>query len=264
MELQKSETTGKRPIALVADDQPVNQKLLSLLLDKLGYDSILADDGEDALAKGKNLSAALIFMDIQMPKMDGYEAAAKLRGMGFKNPIIAVTATDSVGEKETCLKAGMDDLLIKPVKRVDLERTLEKWQGRSFSRAEAAPAARPAPLYAGSGRAFNAAEALENFSNSRETILPLLSRFISRTKEQIDNFPGLEKKGDWENARRDAHMIKGAALTMGGAVLGKAASLLEDIYKGAGKEGAGKAYEELRSAFERFRKEAEDYIRSGK
>ena len=106
---------------LIVDDQPLIQNHFSLILDKLGYSSIIADDGLEAFEKTELHKVDLIFMDLQMPIMNGYEAAENLRKRNFKKPIIAVTASDYSEEKEKCIRAGFDDIMIKPVKKIDIE-----------------------------------------------------------------------------------------------------------------------------------------------
>jgi CheY-like chemotaxis protein len=116
-----------RPLVLIAEDHPVNQKLFAIILEKLECDFTLADDGLDALEKTGTFPVDLIFMDIQMPRMNGYEAAQHLRERGFTNPIIAVTASALPDELAQCLKAGINDILFKPFKRPDVEELLRKW-----------------------------------------------------------------------------------------------------------------------------------------
>ncbi|MDR0688994.1 MAG: response regulator [Spirochaetaceae bacterium] len=116
-----------KPLVLIAEDHPVNQKLFALILEKLGCAFILADDGLDALEKAEAYPVDLIFMDIQMPRMNGYEAAQQLRERGFTRPIITVTASALPDEWAQCLKAGINDILLKPFKQSDIEGVLRKW-----------------------------------------------------------------------------------------------------------------------------------------
>lgn len=108
---------------LVADDAPENQWLFSFFLRKAGATVAFAGDGEQVVDMALKGDYHLILMDIQMPKVDGYEATRALRAKGFKKPILAVTAHALVEEKERCLQAGCDDHLPKPVDpRVLIER----------------------------------------------------------------------------------------------------------------------------------------------
>lgn len=121
----------QQPIAshrlLVAEDHYVNQQLFQTILEKLGHHVLLASNGREAVEKARELEPALIFMDVQMPEMNGYEATTRLRLDGFSQPIIAVTANALRGERDKCLEVGMNDYLTKPFKRDDLLPLLAKW-----------------------------------------------------------------------------------------------------------------------------------------
>ena len=122
---------------LLAEDNPVNQKLAKLMLTKAGYHVAVANDGREAVDKYTTSPADfdLIFMDIQMPEMDGLEATKAIRERESQNsqetihnlPIIAMTAHAMKGDRETCLEAGMDDYLTKPIKRETVFKMIEKW-----------------------------------------------------------------------------------------------------------------------------------------
>ena len=116
-----------KPLALVVEDNPVNQKLFSMILEKLGYPLLIADDGVECLKKTLAHSISFVFMDIQMPRMNGYETIKLLRKAGFAKPVIAVTASNKSEDWDACLEAGFDDVLFKPFKRQDLEKLLQRW-----------------------------------------------------------------------------------------------------------------------------------------
>ena len=117
---------------LVAEDNPINARLASLILEKFGFHAHTADNGREALAKlqqGQKFEA--IFMDMHMPEMDGVEAACRVRaGQGGKNtaglPIIAVTANVLESDRETCRKAGINGYLLKPLRPADVETALRE------------------------------------------------------------------------------------------------------------------------------------------
>jgi len=112
---------------LVAEDNPVNQTLALLLLKKLGCQVDLASDGLEAVALAADNSYDLIFMDCQMPKMDGFAATAAIRARSSRPPIVALTANALLGDRERCLAAGMNDYLTKPFHFSSLERALTTW-----------------------------------------------------------------------------------------------------------------------------------------
>jgi histidinol-phosphatase (PHP family) len=211
--------------------------------------------------KAKTAEPVLAFFDIMMPKMNGFEAAGNLRSLGYKLPIIAVTATFLPEDEEKCKESGINDVLTKPIKFSEIKMTLEKWlipgkEPRAFDLVPAGPAASTV-----SGpEIFNAEEMLSAFLNETEVVLPLLSRFIERTGSQLGNFPVLKAAGEWTTARRYAHTIKGAAFTMGSAELGKAASALEKACINASAEEAETAYPHVLETFEEYKQEAEKFI----
>jgi two-component system, sensor histidine kinase and response regulator len=119
-------STGPSLLVLVAEDNPVNQKVTVAMLDRLGHRSILASDGTEAVAKWSEANFDLILMDVQMPKVDGLDATRRIRALEKESriPIIAMTAHAMSGDRERCLEAGMDDYVSKPVTRSALQEAL--------------------------------------------------------------------------------------------------------------------------------------------
>ena len=120
---------------LLAEDNPVNQKVASILLRKLGYQVDVVDNGAEAVAALARRRYALVFMDVQMPVMDGYEAVRRIRGgsdgvLEPQVPIIALTAHAMKGDRQRCLDAGMDDYLAKPIDQKSLLGLLETYLGK--------------------------------------------------------------------------------------------------------------------------------------
>lgn len=115
---------------LVADDNVVNQKVAVRMLAKLGVGADVAANGREALRMLKAHPYDGVFMDCQMPEMDGYEATGEIRRTekpGDHLAIIAMTADALSGAREHCLEVGMDDYIAKPVKLEDLSRTIQRW-----------------------------------------------------------------------------------------------------------------------------------------
>ena len=115
---------------LIAEDNPVNQKLLRLMLEMHGHHVQMTADGKEAVAVFQSEAVDLILMDVQMPGMNGFEATAIIRELeknsGKHVPIIAVTAHVLPGYKEECLNAGMDNYLAKPFRMQELFLTIEE------------------------------------------------------------------------------------------------------------------------------------------
>jgi CheY-like chemotaxis protein len=115
---------------LLVEDNLINQKLANHLLTKAGYQVDVANNGKEAVDMFTNNPDEfdMIFMDIQMPEMDGIEATRTLRRQGFHHiPIIAMTAQAMKGDREKCLDAGMDDYISKPIKREIVFALVKKW-----------------------------------------------------------------------------------------------------------------------------------------
>jgi len=135
-------TPRKSLTILLAEDNPVNQKVAQRMLEKRQHKVVVASNGVQALAALAKQDFDLIFMDVQMPEMDGLEATAKIRDReketGHHQTIVALTAHAMKGDRERCLESGMDDYLTKPIRHEDLDIILQKYaesgpDPRSFS-----------------------------------------------------------------------------------------------------------------------------------
>ncbi len=126
--LKESEKQNLR--ILLAEDNKINRKVAVNLLKKFGYHAEIATNGKEAVDLHSTRPYDLIFMDIQMPEMDGLEATKTIRSLkdGFKNvPIVAMTANAMKGDREKCLSAGMNDYISKPVKPKSLQTAIISW-----------------------------------------------------------------------------------------------------------------------------------------
>ncbi len=124
---------------LVAEDNPTNARLAKRMLEQLGQVVEIARDGSEAVECYQAWNPDLIFMDVQMPILDGIEATRRIRCLpgGDQIPILALTAHAMKGYRERCLESGMDDYYTKPLRKRDLEEALHKWQGPAQERRRA-------------------------------------------------------------------------------------------------------------------------------
>ncbi|MEI8341830.1 MAG: response regulator, partial [Verrucomicrobiota bacterium] len=118
---------------LLAEDQPVNQKIADLMLKKLGYTADIVANGREAIEAVRTKNYDLVLMDLHMPEADGFEATREIRGMEAADPgrtrlhIIALTADAMAGDREKCLESGMDDYITKPLRPKALRSALQQF-----------------------------------------------------------------------------------------------------------------------------------------
>jgi two-component system sensor histidine kinase/response regulator len=114
---------------LVAEDNVINQQVIQYILQKMGYQPVIVENGREAVEAAANTGYDIIFMDLQMPEMDGLEATRLIRNSGPNDQpvIIALTANTMEGDEEECLRAGMNDYIGKPLKLDELLNKLRKW-----------------------------------------------------------------------------------------------------------------------------------------
>jgi signal transduction histidine kinase/DNA-binding response OmpR family regulator len=130
---------GVRPRVLVAEDNPVNQRVAVRMLERLGLGADVASDGREAVQSYSRQPYAAILMDCQMPELDGFEATAQIRareGVGRRTPIVAMTASAMRGDRERCLEAGMDDYISKPITIESLYAVLDRWLSLTAAEAD--------------------------------------------------------------------------------------------------------------------------------
>ncbi len=130
MDTRASGERGRRGRLLVAEDNAVNQRLVSALLTKLDYECVIVDNGLRVVEARWRESFDAILMDCGMPEMDGFDATREIRlreANGRRMPIIALTANAMAGDRELCLAAGMDDYVTKPIRIDELKTALERW-----------------------------------------------------------------------------------------------------------------------------------------
>ncbi len=112
---------------LLAEDNPTTQSLVSVIMEQLGFDLTIVDNGQAAVELLEKEVVDLVLMDCQMPQMDGFKATAELRAKGIETPVVALTAYTREENIEKCLAAGMNDFLSKPFRLSEMRDILQKW-----------------------------------------------------------------------------------------------------------------------------------------
>jgi signal transduction histidine kinase/DNA-binding response OmpR family regulator len=195
---------------LVAEDNAVNQRVVSTLLEKRGFTVRVAGNGREAVAALEQEPADVILMDVQMPEMDGIEATKRIRANpAWSNiPIIAMTAHAMNGDRERCLSAGMDDYLSKPVSPSHLMKTIQTYLDNPGPLAPA-PFAEPARLArqapARAPRALSLSDSQTDLLNGMATL------FVQLAPERMQRLYSAAVRQDAATLRSQAHRLRLAA-----------------------------------------------------
>jgi two-component system sensor histidine kinase/response regulator len=244
---------------LVAEDNPVNQKVIMLALKKLGHRADLVGDGKAAVERYADGNYDVILMDVQMPELDGREATRRIRQFGGERasriPIVALTAHALKRDEELCLEAGMDAVLTKPVDVTKLRGTLEKFcVGDRIERV--AQAAKPvAP----------ARTAFEKLGEDAEFMRDLAMTFLETYPTELANLKTAHLQSDLRTVQRLAHSIKGAASNFDAVEVVSAALRLETAARQYQEQVIGPLVAELEQHLAKFRVHLEELtvIKSG-
>lgn len=205
---------------LLAEDNHVNQMVATKMLESLGYKSDIAANGKEALEAVKKIKYDIVLMDILMPEMDGFEATKELRRLdsSMKQPkIIAMTANAMTGDREKCLRAGMDDYLSKPIKIDELVNKLDHWgeiiNNQSIIQVEEIKK-RELPSKILDEKKLNLLADI----NSKEDVnflVELLDIFIRDLPKAIVNITDAYDRQDTQKLKFNAHRLKGSSLSLG-------------------------------------------------
>jgi len=207
---------------LVAEDNAVNQEVALGILAKLGLQADAVGDGAEALRVLASRPYDLVLMDVQMPRMDGYEATRLLRSRDIRSarrperpiPVIAMTAHAMQGDRERCLAAGMDDYLTKPVDAGALRAVLDQWLGIPGSPAFSSAAGGPP-----TGTAWNRGALLARLMGDASMADSIMARFMDDLPQRLRTLQEATCLGDLKAVERSAHGLKGACATVGAEVL---------------------------------------------
>lgn len=244
---------------LLAEDSPTNQKLTLALLKRAGYSVDAVENGRKAVEAMKRRDYDLVFMDVQMPEMNGFEATGIIRQMegGKKQtPIVAITARAMKEDRERCLEAGMDDYISKPIDPQRLLEVVQRWSEphtpqkvvpqEADSEEGGHPEDAPIKLRA----------ALNRFGGDKEFLKEMLREFLDSLPGLLTSLEKAAKTNDAKTVQRQAHKIKGTAMNLGAQGIADLALHLEGLGPGADLAHAGEMIQDLRAESQHL----EEYI----
>jgi PAS domain S-box-containing protein len=247
---------------LVAEDNTVNQQLAALLLKKIGYRADIVGNGLEALEALERRTYDVVLMDVQMPEMDGLEASRRMHRQwpkGKRPRIIAVTANALAEERETCLAAGMDDYVSKPIRMDKLVTAL----GRCRPVADATPLTMPAAgpssqrgVEAGAPKAATIdAETLRGLratlGDDPAIVADLIDTFLAAAPKLVAGARQAATDGNVEEVRRTAHTLKSNGATFGATTLFELCRGLEAMGKTGKLEEAQRLVAQIETEYER-------------
>jgi PAS domain S-box-containing protein len=215
---------------LIAEDNVINQKVLRLLLERLGHRVDAVGDGAEAVRAFQLVPYDLVFMDCQMPELDGYEATRRIRQLERgrrRTAILALTANVLNGERERCLEAGMDDYLAKPVRA---EQVLDKVRQWLLPKEPSEPVTQvPAKSF---GRIWETTREWEQFRSLTADIgeadaTQLLEEFSQIVPDSLAALDLAVRSRDFSSARSLAHKFRGSCSTLGLLSIAEVLSNLE-------------------------------------
>jgi CheY-like chemotaxis protein/HPt (histidine-containing phosphotransfer) domain-containing protein len=212
---------------LLAEDNPVNQRVALHMLSKAGHSTVAVSNGKKAVAALARERFELVLMDIQMPEMDGLEATRAIRAEEEKSgrhvPIVAMTAHAMKGDRERCLAAGMDDYVSKPVQADALFRVIQSAvMPTEPDTVRATPADRM-------DQVFDRQAALARVDGNEEFLAEIIGLFLADASCRVDEIQHAIEQRDLKHLQSAAHSLKGAAGCLGGCRTSIAASRLEEI-----------------------------------
>ncbi len=233
--VERSVQEALRPSAgtrvLVVEDNEINQQVAQEMLEQVGMAVTCVEDGDIAVERAAQDDFELIFMDVQMPNMDGYQATAHLRATArhAATPIIAMTANALEGEREKCLAAGMDDYIAKPIDPNILYRVLAAHVPAETGAGSEAPAMRP-PVEADEAApipGIDRAVGLKRMGGDSGIYHQILGQFVTNQGTSVQALRDALAAGQRPEAERLAHTLKGVSGNIGAAELQQAALELE-------------------------------------
>jgi signal transduction histidine kinase/two-component SAPR family response regulator/HPt (histidine-containing phosphotransfer) domain-containing protein len=248
---------------LVCDDNALNQKVAVRILQQLGYQPDVANDGREALEALDRQPYDLVFMDVMMPEMDGLGTTRAIRERqrgGAPHPsyqghifIVAMTAHAMQGDREKCLAAGMDDYLAKPIRPADVRNVIERRAApasRPAAQPPPAPSAPPPPV---EELPVETSRIMDLTGGDEESTRELVELFIKQTTDQLAQIEAAIHEKNTEQLRHVAHSCKGASATLGMAPFAKLLLELEQQGKAGDLTRSRPGYENAVKEFKRIK-----------
>jgi CheY-like chemotaxis protein len=196
---------------LVAEDNPSNQLLITILLKKLGLTTTIANNGREAVEQAESGAFRLIFMDVQMPVMNGFEATRLIHHKGIKTPIIALTANAMKGDKEKCLQAGCDGYITKPIDPHKLETVIAQF----LDCVQTSPQPAETAAVSSSPQNQDSGATIVSELAADPDLRVVAEMFIAHAPDLLKQITDALGRHDLDELKRLAHTLKGSSGSAG-------------------------------------------------
>ncbi|MCC6263183.1 MAG: response regulator [Bryobacterales bacterium] len=237
---------------LIAEDHPVNQRVIQGMVEKLGLSADVVSNGLEAVHAACHGSYAAILMDCQMPDMDGIEATRFIRGTEDRIgrvPIVAVTAFGHEEDRARCFEAGVDEFMVKPIRIEALAQVLAQWAPVAMKPELPHSPAAPDPLDH-TRRDLEQAINRLNADLDTELVHEVVALFLEDTRVRIDEMRRLSASADRNQLRNAAHRIKGSCGSLGATTLMNACDRLEHLAQNGSREEVEAAIDQAAELFD--------------
>jgi len=249
------ERNGRALRVLLAEDNATNRRVVCRLLEKRGHEVVAVSDGGQALAALAGERFDVVLMDVQMPRMDGFEATQAVRARerlsGEHVPIVALTAHAMSGDRERCLAAGMDAYVAKPVEAEVLFATIEELADGD----RGAPRAADAPANGYGAPILDRDTALARLGGDGDVFLDAVATYRQEREQMLSAVHNGLAQRDPDALHRAAHALKGALATLGAGRAAAAAIALEQLARDGDLRAAGRACATLEDELDRLEPE---------
>jgi CheY-like chemotaxis protein/HPt (histidine-containing phosphotransfer) domain-containing protein len=209
--VDRADTPPRRAHVLLVEDNPVNQQYASAVLRSAGHTVTVLNNGQEAVNQVRALAPDLILMDCQMPVMDGYEATRQIRAAGLRMPIVALTANAMDEDRDRCVAAGMNDVLVKPIRPDTLRAAVVGTT--TIGRGDEPP---PVRLDV---ETLDVEALVTRLGGDRALFIEIAHLFAHHSDEMLDAVTGAATRGDASALASAAHVLKGSvsSFTQGSA-----------------------------------------------
>lgn len=245
--------SNKKINILVVEDNPINQKLITTLIEKKGWQASTASNGEEALEVFKDKDFDIIIMDIQMPQMDGFETTRYIRNIESSSnlrhiPIVAITAYAMKEDREKCLQAGMDDYICKPINAQDFYRKVEQITGQDISSRNSE-----------TGAVLDFEDTVRSLDGDETLFKELIAIFMERYPEHLNEIRECIKNGDLNKIKPIIHNLKSESAHIGARKIYATASAIENSVLSEDIESISRNFEIMQMEFIEFKDMVKKY-----